>query len=107
MFNLHDRVEVLPEEYNGMQKIKLLEEPYSGIIMSYGKVSFDEDTPTLRFEYDIHVKNGKEYDKAAFEQYLGDTLVMFIEWGLKENSLTYTGGIDENRTGDPIEPDSQ
>ena len=43
-----------------------------------------------------------------FETYIGDILQELIHEGIEKNSLTYTGGIDnENRTGDPIEPDSQ
>jgi hypothetical protein len=39
---------------------------------------------------------------------LGDFLKDLIIFGIQENNLTYTGGIDdENRTGDPIEPDTQ
>lgn len=97
---------------NGMDAIKLLEEPFSGIIYSYGRVSFEEDEANDRlkmsFEYEIHDKNGKEFtDFKPFEKYIGDLLQEMIHQGIAENSLTYTGGVDENRTGDPIEPDSQ
>jgi len=97
---------------NGMDAIKLLEEPFSGIIYSYGRVSFEEDEANdklrLSFEYEIHDKNGKEFtDSKPFEKYIGDLLQELIHQGIAENSLTYTGGVDENRTGDPIEPDSQ
>ena len=98
--------------------IKLLEAPYSGIIYSYGEVSFDkingdanEEHATLKFEYDVHDWAGYDFTKKQkydFEIYLGDFLRDLIIFGLKENNITYKGGIDdENRTGDPIEPDSQ
>ena len=58
-------------------------------------------------EYDIIDDAGVDYVKEELEQYLGDMLVEFITYGLIKNEITYTGGVDENRTGDPIEPDSQ
>jgi hypothetical protein len=42
-----------------------------------------------------------------FEKHIGDVLQDLIHKGIEENNITYTGGVDENRTGDPIEPDSQ
>ena len=104
---------IVESRKNGMDAIKLLEEPFSGIIYSYGRVSFEEDEANdklhLSFEYEIHDKNSKEFsDMKPFENYIGDILQQLIHEGIEKNSLTYTGGIDdENRTGDPIEPDSQ
>lgn len=100
---------VLENKRNGVQAIKLTESPYSGIIFNYGKVSFDEQSEQLKiaFEYDIIDDAGVDYVKEELEQYLGDMLVEFITYGLIKNEITYTGGVDENRTGDPIEPDSQ
>lgn len=100
-------------KHTGYDAIKLLDEPFSGIIVSYGKVGFEEDeandTLRLQFEYEIHDKANKDFsDMKPFEKYLGDLLQQLIHDGLKENNLTYTGGIDnENRTGDSFEPDSQ
>jgi uncharacterized protein YutD len=104
---------VVENRKNGMDAIKLLEEPFSGIIYSYGRVEFEEDVANdrlnLKFEYEIHDRNSKEFsDNKPFENYIGDILQELIHQGIAENSLTYTGGIDdENRTGDSIEPDSQ
>lgn len=100
---------VLENTHNGCQAIKLTETPYSGIIISYGAVSFDEvgDHIKLKFDYEVHDDAGIEYDKQELEQYLGDFLQELIVWGIHNNDLTYTGGVDENRTGDPIEPDSE
>ena len=99
-------------KHDGTDAIKLLDEPFSGIIIQYGKVSFevDEENDRLKigFEYEILDKANKEFtDIVPFETYLGDLLQELIHLGIEENSLTYTGGVDENRTGDPIEPDSQ
>jgi hypothetical protein len=102
---------IVENRKNGMDAIKLLEEPFSGIIYSYGRVTFEEqgDELKLGFEYEIHDKNSKEFsDMKPFETYIGDILQELLHEGIEKNSLTYTGGIDdENRTGDPIEPDSQ
>ena len=103
---------VVENKKNGIDAIKLLDEPFSGIIISYGKVEFEEDEANdklhLKFEYHIHDKANKQFtDMKPFEKFLGDLLQQLIHEGIRDNSLTYTGGIDENRTGDPIEPDSQ
>ena len=101
---------VMENSQNGIQAIKLTEEPYSGIIFTYGKVEFIEDGDKLRikFDYDVHDNAGKDCESKEFEQYLGDFLQELIVWGVVNNDITYTGGIDnENRTGDLIEPDSQ
>jgi hypothetical protein len=98
---------------DGMDAIKLLDEPFSGIIFTYGRVSFEEDRTNdhlkINFEYEILDDNSKKFsDTKPFEKYIGDLLQELIHKGIEENNLTYTGGIDnENRTGDLIEPDSQ
>ena len=103
----------------GLDAIKLLEEPYSGIIFTYGKVSFDVDEPTdhlkIKFEYDILFdpaespnNERKGLNHKDFEQYIGDILQELLHQEIEKNNVTYTGGIDdENRTGDIIESDSE
>lgn len=91
--------------------IKLLENPYDGIIFSYGKVDFHEDYENdklrINFEYDV-LENPVEYVKEDFELYIGDLLQELIYSGLQQNNLVYTGGIDgENREDNIIESDSQ
>jgi hypothetical protein len=82
---------------HGIQAIKLTDEPYSGIIFSYGKVEFpDSEEPILSFEYNLHhVPDGMIYDEEEFKQYIGDFLIELIMWGLKQNSIVYKGGVDE------------
>ena len=91
---------VLDKLHNGMQVIKLTCEQYGGIIYSYGKVSFSPDETndklTIKFDYDILEKNNKEFDNEQFERHIGDILQEIIQEGVKSNSLTYTGGVDEN-----------
>jgi hypothetical protein len=103
---------VIVENQQGFDAIKLTENPFEGIIYSYGKVSFEEDeineSLRLSFEYEIiDYANKVLTDTQPFEQYIGRILEELIHEGIEANNLTYAGGIDENRTGDPIEPDSQ
>jgi hypothetical protein len=91
---------VVENKHTGYDAIKLLDDPFSGIIISYGKVEFEEDDPNdtlrLKFEYEIHDKAGKDFtDLKPFEKYLGDLLQQLIHEGLEENNLTYTGGVDD------------
>jgi hypothetical protein len=99
----------------GLTAIKLTAEPYSGIIVSYGKVSFDEihgdadeHHVTMKFEYTLHDDVGKDMSAKqlkVFEVYLGDFLKRLIVKGVQENNIAYTGGVDESRENDPIQSD--
>lgn len=106
--NLRNYVTV--QNRSGHDAIKLTEGAFEGIIYQYGKISFSEDgeRATIHFEYEILDYNNKVLtDPLPFEKYIGDILQELIHEGIANNNLTYTGGVDENRTGDPIEPDSQ
>lgn len=98
-------------ERNGIVALELTESQYSGIIFSYGKVSFEEneaqDNLKVHFDYEIHEGEDKLEDKAAFEKELGDFILEMIVDGIEKNNLVYTGGVDENREVDIIESDSQ
>lgn len=87
-----------------MDAIKLTSEPYSGIIYAYGKVEFvpDEEHSTLKLKFDYEILDyaGKQFDLSIFEQYIGDILTDLIHEGIAENSISYIGGVDENRTED-------
>jgi hypothetical protein len=102
---------VLENKHNGMHAIKLTAGPFEGIMYTYGKVSFDEDeandTVRLAFEYEIIDNANKGLtDMKPFETYIGKILEELIHQGIEENNLSYTGGIDENRTKDSSESDS-
>jgi hypothetical protein len=98
MMKSDPRYVTVESKSKGVEAIKLLETPYSGIIYSYGKVSFDadesNDTLKIKFEYDIHNDAGKKIDPADFEQYIGDLLQDLIREQIATNSITYTGGVD-------------
>ena len=103
-------IQILEHRTHGLQVIKLLEEPFEGIMYTYGKVSLNpnhENTSLhLAFEYEIIDYNNKTLtDKKPFELYIGKILEELIHQGVAENSITYTGGVDENRTKDSDESD--
>ena len=113
------RYATVQSKTTGLDAIKLLEEPYSGIIFTYGKVSFDVDEAKdhlkIKFDYDIlhdplaspnNARGG--FVEEEFQQYIGDLLQELLHQEIEKNNVTYTGGIDdENRTGDIIESDSE
>jgi hypothetical protein len=109
------RYTTVESKTTGLEAIKLLEDPYSGIIFTYGKVSFEEDDANdhlkIKFDYDIlydPLDERKGSDPKQFEQYIGDLLQELLHEELAKNNVTYTGGVDnENRTGDIIESDSE
>lgn len=67
-------------------------EPWIGVKYTIGEVSFpDENEPIMSFEYNII--SGVVDDKAAFEKYVGDELVVMIMAGLEDKSVVFKGGI--------------
>lgn len=107
---VHLPIKAVENGNSGMIGLKLTEEPYSGIIYTYGMVSLNEDPITeslkISFEYEILNYAGKTIDdKPAFENYIGDLLQELIHSQIAENSIIYTGGVDENRTEDSNESD--
>ena len=96
---------VVESKYTGLDAIKLTEHPFDGIIYTYGKVEFEEnesaDSLHIKFEYEILDNAGKFFtDKQPFEKYIGKILEELLHEGIANNDLTYTGGVDENRTKD-------
>ena len=98
---------VLASKRGDPDRIKLTEGQYSGIIFSYGKVSFEEidDYCKLNFEYEVHEDTGVTYIKEELEQYLGALLQAILVEQLIKNEVVYTGGVDENRTTDSEQTD--
>jgi hypothetical protein len=104
-------IKVMESKKDGLQALQLTEGAFEGIIYTYGKVEFDEDeandTVNLKFEYEIldYADKGLT-DKVPFEQYIGKILEELIHQGIANNDLTYTGGVDENRTKDSEQSDT-
>lgn len=104
-------IKVMESKTDGLHAIQLTEGAFEGIIYTYGKVEFDEDeandTVSLKFEYEILDYAGKGItDKQPFEQYIGKILEELIHQGIANNDITYTGGVDENRTKDSEQSDT-
>ena len=98
-------------ERNGVLALMLTEGEFSGIIFSYGRVSFEEDKQNdrlrVKFAYTIHEEEPENLDHEAFKNELGDFLMELMMYGVINNDIVYTGGVDENREFNPIELDSQ
>lgn len=92
--------------------VELTEGKFSGIIYEYGKVEVTEmpegNAAKLSFDYTMHnVIEDENFDKPAFEQTIGEILHHLIEEGLKNNSIVYSGGVDEDRKNDSSESITQ
>ena len=71
---------------------KLPPTPKSFVVFAW---PVNTDSPTLKFEYEMIEDIDTVYNKEAFEKYIGDLLVELIQYGLENNDITYTGGVDE------------
>lgn len=97
---------ILEQEVDGekIYGVRLQENPYHDIIISYGRVSFNEDeendTLAIAFEYDLIEDNDQEYDVKELETYIGELLQEMIVFEMARNNLIFTGGTDENRKND-------
>lgn len=83
------RYATIQHKESGLEAIKLLDEPFAGMIVAYGKISADtsdEDNITLSFEYELIEAASKQFaDMGPFEQYLGDLLQQIIFEGLQQH----------------------
>ena len=75
--------------------VKLEDSPFTGIIVQYGKVSFDNldaaeaaDKIVLNFDYEILDAAGIEYNTESLEMYLGDVLQDIIAFEIRRKSLS-------------------
>ena len=81
--------ELLDEDYDGNQLIKLTSSEYSGIIYTYGRVRLLEEDDQLRvqFEYDVHENPVGVLDPAKFRNHIGDILIDLLEENLLKNNI--------------------
>ena len=91
---------------NGQNKLKFTNTNFNDIIFVLGKVSFDEldDGVKLNYEYNV-LEHTKEHNKQELDKLVGDFVMQLLDDGVKDNSLIYTGGIDENRNPDTKQSD--
>lgn len=96
-------------DFKGNPAIELLNNQFEGILVSLGRVAFHEEGDSLRmsFDYDVLDDNDAVYTKEELETEIGDCVMDMIQEGIEKNDLVYTGGIDDNRENNPLEPDSQ
>ena len=92
--NLNELIDVKEETINGFHIIRIKSGEFKDIEYVYGEVSFEEDTPTLKFVYEV-LSEFKPNNIKVFENLLGDLLVAMIERQLETSSVIYHGGIDE------------
>ena len=69
--------------------IKITSGEFSGLVVSFGQIAFDEDLSecVMRFDYDIEVGEVSEHSKQILEQALGDVIVYTLTQAAKENKL--------------------
>lgn len=90
-----------PKKYKVVndEVVQLLEGPFVGIAYKYGKVELvpDEQNDILRVKFEYDIMNDQEpSDVQQFEIYIGHILYDLIMEQLQQNSIVYTGGVDEN-----------
>ena len=87
------RYSIVENRHTGQEAIKLLDEPFAGIVYSYGKIDFLEDEDqgkvSIHFEYELLDKANKEMsDMGPFEKYIGDLLTEIIHMKIQEINAT-------------------
>lgn len=86
-------------KHTGQPAIKLLEEPFAGIVYCYENVSINEDEDSsiinMNFEYEVLDKANKDFgNMEPFEKYIGDVLQDIIHNMIKEEMNERTTGQD-------------
>ena len=80
---------IIKNRTTGEDAIRINDEPFEGIIFSFGQISFNENKETnwlnLNFEYQIIDKANKEFGNLEpFEEYLGELLQDIIHRQVEE-----------------------
>ena len=103
---------VEPKNNESVYAVELTDGQFKGMIYEYGKVELQEipgqDSVKLAFEYVNHnlTLTDLEFNRVEFERVAGEILHHLIEEGLKDNSIVYSGGVDEDRENDSVESNS-
>jgi hypothetical protein len=89
--------EIVGQLPNGAHKLKFTDNEFRDIVFSIGKVSFDEKEGEhiMHYQYDV-LEHKDPYEKDLLDKAVGDLVVHLLEEGIKDNSLVYTGGVDED-----------
>lgn len=91
------KYDFMGETEDGYFKLKFTEGPFSDIIFNLGKVEFHEEDDHARLSFTCNILSGIVKDKDAFDIACGNLLVEMITEGLENQSLIYSGGVDEDR----------
>lgn len=89
----HFNYVVVENKTTGMDAIKLLDEPFAGIIFSYGQIQINTDEENhqinINFEYEILDKGNKDFgNMEPFEKYIGQLLEYMLHVGVHNESNT-------------------
>lgn len=87
--------EVIPSDSDGVDAIRITGGRFKGVVFAFGRVQFGRDKNGLTMRFEQEIIDGREIAEADpddFRDYCGDILVEQIEEGVKDNSITYTGG---------------
>ncbi len=93
-----DDYEIIGHLTNGAHKLKFTSDEFQGIIFTIGKVSFEDKAESgtiMHYQYDV-LEHSEPYEKDLLDKAVGDLVMHLLDEGVKDNSLVYTGGIDEN-----------
>lgn len=76
--------------------VQLIDGPYVGMTLQYGRVQLIPEGDSLRisFDYKILSAHSVPEDVPAFTKYIGDILTELIYAKLDEQEVVYTGGTD-------------
>ena len=77
------RYVVVENRHTGLDAIRLLDEPFAGIVYCYNQVNLSEDeesgTAFINFDYEILDKSNKEFGSMEpFEQYISQILQQIL-----------------------------
>lgn len=80
--------------------VRLDDEPFQGIVIEYGKISFDGADPddadeiVLNFEYEILDDIDNDYDVSELEQYVGDVLQDILAFEMQRKMMENSSELE-------------
>lgn len=96
----HTVVQTKNSDNNDVFGVRLDDERFQGVVIEYGKISFDGVDPddadeiVLNFEYDILDDNDVDYDVTELEQYAGDVLQDILAFEMQRKMM----GMDSSES---------
>ena len=93
----HSIIKQTEKYINGLQVMLITTGEFNGIEFTYGKVEIKDVNGEciLSFDRDIHSHPTESIDMDRFDQFVGDYLISVIDEYLANNSVVYSGGVDE------------